>query len=37
MLHPCRHRLDTFLVNKPLLLWSLRESVWVRGMAPPQG
>ena len=26
-LHPSRHRVDTFLVNEPLLLWSLRESV----------
>ena len=30
------HRVDTFLVNKPLLPWSLRESVWARGMAHPQ-
>ena len=35
-LHPCRHRVDTFLVNEPLLPWSLRESVWARGMAQPQ-
>ena len=35
-LHPSRHRMDTFLVNKPLLPWSLRESVWARGMAHPQ-
>ena len=35
-LHPSRHRVDTFLVNEPLLLWSLRESVWARGMAHPQ-
>ena len=35
--HPSRHRVDTFLVKEPLLLWSLRESVWVRGMAHPQG
>ena len=35
-LHPSRHRVDTFLVNEPLLLWSLRESVWARGMANPQ-
>ena len=35
-LHPFRHRMDTFLVNKPLLSWSLRESVWARGMAHPQ-
>ena len=27
---------DTFLVNEPLLPWSLRESVWARGMAHPQ-
>ena len=32
-LHPSRHRVDTFLVNEPLLPWSLRESVWARGMA----
>ena len=31
-LHPSQHRLDTFLVNEPLL----RESVWARGMAHPQ-
>ena len=36
-LHPSRHRVDTFLVNEPLLPWSLRESVWARGMAHPQG
>ena len=35
-LYPSRHRVDTFLVNEPLLLWSLRESVWARGMAHPQ-
>ena len=35
-LHPSRHRVDTFLVSKPLLPWSLRESVWARGMAHPQ-
>ena len=35
-LHPSRHRVDTFLVNEPLLSWSLRESVWARGMAHPQ-
>ena len=35
-LHPSRHRLDTFLVNEPLLPWSLLESVWARGMAQPQ-
>ena len=28
-LHPSRHRVDTFLVNEPLLPWSLRESVWL--------
>ena len=28
--------MDTFLVNEPLLPWSLRESVWARGMAHPQ-
>ena len=26
-LHLSRHRVDTFLVNEPLLPWSLRESV----------
>ena len=35
-LHPTRHRVDTFQVNEPLLPWSLRESVWARGMAQPQ-
>ena len=35
-LHPSRHRVDTFLVNEPLLPWSLRESVWARGMAQPR-
>ena len=35
-LHPSRHRVDTFLVNERLLPWSLRESVWARGMAHPQ-
>ena len=35
-LHPSRHRVDTFLVNAPLLRWSLRESVWARGMAHPK-
>ena len=35
-LHPSRHRVDTFLVNEPLLPWSLRESVWPRGMAHPE-
>ena len=35
-LHPSRHGVDTFLVNEPLLPWSLRESVWARGMAHPQ-
>ena len=35
-LHPSPHRVDTFLVHKPLLPWSLRESVWARGMAHPQ-
>ena len=35
-LHPSRHRADTFLVNEPLLPWSLRGSVWARGMAHPQ-
>ena len=35
-LHPSRHRLDTLLANEPLLPWSLRESVWARGMAHPQ-
>ena len=35
-LHPSRHRVDTFLVNEPLLPWSLLEDVWARGMAHPQ-
>ena len=35
-LYPSRHRVDTFLVNEPLLPLSLRESVWARGMAHPQ-
>ena len=35
-LHPSRHRVDTFLVNDPLLPSSLRKSVWARGMAHPQ-
>ena len=35
-LHRFRHRVDTFLVNEPLLPWSLRESVWARSMAHPQ-
>ena len=35
-LHSSRHRVDTFLVNEFLLPWSLRESVWARGMAHPQ-
>ena len=35
-LHSSRHRADTFLVNEPLLPWSLRESVWARGMAHPE-
>ena len=36
VLHPSRHRIDTFLVNKPLLPWSVQESVRARGMAHPQ-
>ena len=35
-LHPFRDRVDSFLVNEPLLPWSLRESVWARGMAHPE-
>ena len=35
-LHPSRHRVDTFLVNEPLLPWSLRESVSARRMAHPE-
>ena len=35
-LDPSRHRVDTFLFIEPLLPWSLRESVWARGMAQPQ-
>ena len=31
-----RHRVDTHLVNEPLLPWSLQESVWAPGMAHPQ-
>ena len=33
---PSRHRVDTFLVSEPLLPWSLRESVWARGIPHPQ-
>ena len=36
MLHPSRHRVDTFLVNEPLLPWSPRQSIPARGMAHPQ-
>ena len=32
---PSWHRVDTFLVNEPLLPWSLRESIWACGMAQP--
>ena len=35
-LHLSLHRVDTSLLNEPLLPWSLRESVWARGMAQPQ-
>ena len=35
-LHPSRHRVDTFLVNEPLLPLSLRESISARGMAHSQ-
>ena len=35
-LYPSRHRVDTFLVNEPLLPSSLQESVWARGIAHPQ-
>ena len=35
-LHPSLHRVDTFLVNEPLLPWSLRESVWACSMAHHQ-
>ena len=35
-LHPFRHRVDTFLVNEPLLPWSLRERVWARVVGHPQ-
>ena len=31
-----RHRVDTFLVNEPVLPLSLRERVWARGMALPK-
>ena len=34
-LHPSRQRVDTFLVNEPLLPWSLRDSFWAEGMAQP--
>ena len=36
-LHTARHGVDTFLVNEPLLPWSLRESFWGCSMAHPQG
>ena len=35
-LDPFWHRVDTFLVNEPLLPWSLRENIGARGMAHPQ-
>ena len=35
-LHPSRYRMDTFVVNEPLLPWSLQESVWACGMAHPR-
>ena len=35
-LHASRDMVDTFVVNEPLLMWSLRERVWARGMAYPQ-
>ena len=35
-LPPSRHSVDTFLVNEPLLPWSLGGSVWAVGMAHPQ-
>ena len=35
-LHSSRHRGDTILVNERLLPWSLRESIWARGMAQSQ-
>ena len=35
-LNPSRQGVDTFLVNGPLLPWSLRESVRAHGMAHPQ-
>ena len=35
-LHLSQHRMDTFLVNEPLLPWSLQESVSALGMAHPQ-
>ena len=35
-LHASRHGVDTFLVHEHLLPWSLRETVWARGMAHPQ-
>ena len=30
--HPFRHMVDTFMVNKPLLPWSPGQSVRARGM-----
>ena len=35
-LHPSRHRVDIFLVNEPLLPWSLRENVWARAWHTPR-
>ena len=35
-LSPSQHSVDTFLVNEPLLPWSLRKRVWARGTAHPQ-
>ena len=35
-LHPSRHRVDTFLVNQPLLPWSLQENLWAGGVPQPQ-
>ena len=33
--YPFGHRVYTFLVKEPLLPWSLRGSLWARGMAHP--
>ena len=35
-IQPSRLSVDSFLVNEPLLPWSLRKSVWARGVTHPQ-